>query len=209
VSYLPRKAVALLLPLAAVLMCTACAPPQARGGEESVFPASENAVFTDPASTDEILDIGIEPLQNVSGSSVKLTSVTLASPPAALRILNVRAYNAAQTQGFVLGQEGDLPTECPRQYEPHPVDAIITPAHQSSLWYVVIAVAFSKPGRYYLKRIRIDYTTDGHQGWQYQDIDTTVVISDPPDPGPKPLPSSAVCGLQWSRFRRRHGYLEW
>ena len=68
-------------------------------------------------------------------------------------------------------------------------------AHKSSQWYVVIAVAFSKPGRYYLKRIRIDYTTDGHQGWQYQDIDTTVVISDPPDPGPKPLPSSAVCGL--------------
>ena len=66
-------------------------------------------------------------------------------------------------------------------------------------------MAFSKPGRYYLKRIRIDYTTDGHQGWQYQDIDTTVVISDPPDPGPKPLPSSAVCGLRWSRFRRRYG----
>lgn len=128
VGYLPRKAVALLLPLAAMLMCAACVSPPARGGEESVFPASENMTFVDPSSTDEILDVGIDPLQNVSGAAVRLTSVTIASPPAALEILNVRAYNAAQTRGFVLGQAGDLPTECPRQYKPHPVNAFITPA---------------------------------------------------------------------------------
>jgi hypothetical protein len=57
-------------------------------------------------------------------------------------------------------------SECPRQYKPHPVNAFTTPAHKGSLWYVVIAVTFSKPGHYYLKKIRIDYTTDGHEGWQ-------------------------------------------
>jgi hypothetical protein len=85
--------------------------------------------FVDPSSTDEILDIGIQPLQNISGASVRLTSVTIASPPAALEILNVRAYNAAQTRGFVLGQAGDRPTECPRQYKPHPVNAFTTPVN--------------------------------------------------------------------------------
>ncbi|HEY1967899.1 MAG TPA: hypothetical protein VGH89_08120, partial [Pseudonocardia sp.] len=68
------------------------------------------------------------------------------------------------------------------------------PSRASSPWFVVIAFTISKPGRYFLGKVRIDYTTDGHKGWQYQDIGTTMVIGNPPDPGPTPLPASAVCG---------------
>jgi hypothetical protein len=72
------------------------------------------------------------------------------------------------------------------------MSSYLTPPHGSSSWFVVIAFTISKPGRYNLRRVRIDYTAAG-PGWLYIAINTTVVITNPPDPGPTPLPQSAVC----------------
>lgn len=79
-----------------------------------------------------------------------------------------------------------LRTQAPGSY--------VTPPHGASSWFVVIAFTISEPGRYYLKQVRVGYTAAGHPGWQYIAIDTTMVIANPPDPGPTPEPSSAVCG---------------
>jgi hypothetical protein len=149
-------------------------------------------------NTSEITDLGIDPLPNRSGSPVRLKSVTIASPPPELHILNVRAYNYTQAKVVVIGSAGDLPTECPHQFRPSPVDSFITPARSTSSWFIVIAFTISKPGRYSVPGLRVDYTTDGRKGWQYLEIDTTVVVHDPPEPGPTPLPSTAVCGLSSS-----------
>jgi hypothetical protein len=76
-----------------------------------------------------------------------------------------------------------------------PIDSFILPAHSKSSWYVVIAFTISKPGRYNLRRLRVDYTTNGRRGWQYLEIDTTVVVHGPPKPGPTPDPTTAVCSF--------------
>jgi hypothetical protein len=180
--------------LAAMLICTGCVSPQAAGGEHDVFPASGGTTSVMTSNTDEINDLGMYPLPNLAGSSIRIESVTIASPPPGMRTLNVRAYDYDQTKNVVIGGAGDLPTECPRQYKPHPIDSFITPPHaKKPSWFVVIEFTISKPGRYSLRRLRIDYTVDGRPGWQYFDVDTTVVIHGPPKPGPTPEPSSAVC----------------
>jgi hypothetical protein len=106
----------------------------------------------------------------------------------------VRAYDYRQTKETVTGGAGDLARECPDLFKPKPINSYITPPHGASSWFVVIAFTISKPGRYYLGKVRVDYTAEGEPGWQYIAIDTTMIIANPPDPGPMPEPSSAVCG---------------
>jgi hypothetical protein len=145
------------------------------------------------SKVDEITDIGFEPLYNRTGDPILLRRAAFVSPSPDLHILNVRAYNYRQTEETVLGQSGDLAKECPHLFKPKQISSYLTPPHGSSSWFIVIAFTISKPGRYNLKRVRIDYTAAGHPGWQYIAINTTVVITNPPDPGPTPLPASAVC----------------
>jgi hypothetical protein len=45
-----------------------------------------------------------------------------------------------------------------------------------------------------MNRIKLTYTTRGHRGWQYQNIDTSLTVVNPPMPGPVPIPRSGICG---------------
>jgi hypothetical protein len=40
----------------------------------------------------------------------------------------------------------------------------------------------TKPGRYHLGWIRMDYTAGGRSGWQYQNLDYAVTAMNPPRP---------------------------
>jgi hypothetical protein len=42
------------------------------------------------------------------------------------------------------------------------------------VWIVMLALQFSKPGRYYLSQIRINYLADGKPGWQDQNLHLTI-----------------------------------
>jgi hypothetical protein len=66
--------------------------------------------------------------------------------------------------------------------------------HRDSGWFVVITFSISKPGVYHFDRAKIRYVTDGQHGWQYQNLDTSYHIIDPPLPGPVPIPRSGICG---------------
>jgi hypothetical protein len=177
-----------LLPALLAAACTAST------GQRTVFPDATGTSSKMHMSTDEITDIGFEPFDNISGDPIRLRSVSFVSPPDALRVLNVRAYDYKHTRDVPVGGAGDLAKECPGLYEPRPPGSYVTPPHGASSWFVVIAFAISKPGRYYLGKVRVDYTAGGHPGWQYIAIDTTMIIANPPDPGLTPEPSSAVCG---------------
>jgi hypothetical protein len=39
----------------------------------------------------------------------------------------------------------------------------------------VLSLTFSEPGWNYLRRVRIDYTTGGQEGWQYQNLNQTMI----------------------------------
>src|SRR5258706_12258830 len=56
-----------------------------------------------------------------------------------------------------------------------------------------VRVRISKPGTYHLDKLRLSYWTNGSRGWQYEYLKITYKISNPPLPGQRPLPKSAVC----------------
>jgi hypothetical protein len=59
---------------------------------------------------------------------------------------------------------------------------------------VIVEFKISKPGTYHLRKLKVSYSTDHTHAWQYEYLRITIKVSNPPLPGPRPLPKSAVCG---------------
>jgi hypothetical protein len=142
-------------------------------GHATVFTIVSGFSEGGPATTIDIVDIGVPGSQNVTAHSVRLTGISLASVPRSVHLRSVIAYPPGPGVGIVTG---NLPKQC-SQYKPYPITADVTPPHSAAQWNIVIAVTFAKPGRYNLHHVKIYYRTDGHRGWQYQDLNTTMVVS--------------------------------
>jgi hypothetical protein len=180
------------MPVALLLLVAGCS-----GGQQDVFTAFSGFTSSFPTQTQEPEDVGLSTrwLNNQSDHRVRITSVRFVDPPKALHMLNVLAYSFADTHGAgIISQAGVLYKECPKEFKPHALNSVTFPPHSIPPWLVVLAFTLDKPGVYHLNRVRIDYQTDGHSGWQYQYTNATVTVKNPPLPGPKPLPPSAVCG---------------
>jgi hypothetical protein len=81
------------------------------------------------------------------------------SVPSAVHVTSVTAYlDDANNIGM---ETGDLLNYCRKQDRPYPMNDVVTPPHSDSAWYLVIAIRFAKPGRYYLGRARISYMVSG------------------------------------------------
>jgi hypothetical protein len=187
----PRR---VILPLTALVLLAACSSPA--GGQQVVFRVAGGYTTSWPAQTEEVEDTGLSWgwLDNTTSHTVRLTSVRFADPPPSLHLLNVTAYSYKDTHYTgIISQAGVLPKVCPREYRPHPISVVTVPPRRNAAWLVVLAFTISRPGVYHLNRVRIGYETSGHGGWQYQDINATITVKNPPLPGPRPLPPSAVC----------------
>src|SRR5215813_10062647 len=187
----------MLYAAAAVLLAVApgCSSPAPRRDGSRVVLAVQTGI-TDgyTRNTDEIVDIGLPALHNLTGHAVRLLSVQWVGQPASARI--IRIYGSAYADlghGFI-GAEGNLPIACPGYYQPVPLTSVVTPPHGDSRWFVVISFTITKPGFYHFNRVKIRYVTDGQRGWQYQNLDTSYKIVNPPLPGPVPIPRSGICG---------------
>ncbi len=182
------RALALIL----LLLVAGCS-----SGQQDVFTIDSGFRSAFPTHTLEVDDIGLSAgwLHNQTDHSVRITSIRFLRPPAQLHILNVLAYSYKEVLGFgIISQAGVLEKECPNQFKPRALRSVMFPPHSDPPWLVVLAFTLNKPGVYHLNRVRIDYQTDGHYGWQYQNTNATITVKDPPIPGPRPLPPSAVCG---------------
>jgi hypothetical protein len=166
------------------------------GGSQNVFALQGGYTTGFPTHTLEVDDIGLSHgwLYNTTDHSVHIVSIRFVASPATLRMLNVLAYSWADTHNTGLINDGGvLSKECPSQFKPHPLSVVTVAPHANANWLVVIAFRISKPGVYHLDQVRIDYETQGHKGWQYQNVNTTVTVKNPPLPGPTPIPASAIC----------------
>ena len=85
----------------------------------------------------EIIDIGLPPLHNLTGHTVRLRWVRCINQPPSARIISVYAYTYAQVRHVFIAAEGSLPIACPGQYRPAPVTSVVTPPHGHSRWFVV------------------------------------------------------------------------
>lgn len=171
--------------------CTNTDP--AAGGSQAVFPVQTGATESGPVHRDEVTDVGLPLLHNTTAHPVRIRSVQWVNQPAAAHILNIYAYNYRRIGHGIDATEGNLPVECPSEFRPSPISSFVTPPHADAAWFIVIAFTINKIGLYHLDRVKISYTTDGHQGWQYQYLNITINVHNPPWPGRLPLPKSAIC----------------
>jgi hypothetical protein len=194
-KYMPKVPVSCLIVavLAGVLLASGCssAPP----GPRDAFAVETDLTDSVPTNVDEIQDVGLPGLDNVTGQSVRLRSVRLVSTSSAMRQLSVNAYSMNRVgYGGIQAQAGNLPVECPGQFVPAPVSAFSTGPHAQADWFVVISLLITQPGTYHLDEAKITYTSGGTTGWQYMYLGVTFIVRNPPKPGPRPLPPSSVCG---------------
>lgn len=135
------------------------------------------------ATTIDVLDVGLSHLYNLTGQSVRLSGVQLVSVPSAVHLRSATAYTGSIPVGI---GRGDLLKYCRKADKPYPLTDFATPPHSASPWYVVMAITFSRPGRYYLGRVKVYYVTAGQHGWQYENLNATMVVTRPPS-GAKPV----------------------
>src|SRR5262249_44447453 len=143
------------------------------GHENAVFALATGFYQAIPATTVDVVDVGVPGLANRSDDSARIRGVSLVSVPSAVHLRSVHAYLGPGV-GLI---HGDLPRLCRNDYPSHPVTNAVALPHQGSNWHVVLAITFSKPGRYHLRRVMLYYTSGGQRGWQYQNLNTTITIT--------------------------------
>jgi len=132
----------------------------------------------------DVVDLGLSQLTNLTGQRIRLRSVTLVTPPRGVHVRSVTSYYQPHSNDLALGL-GDYLRYCRRTDHPFPVTAAVARPHTYSRWLVVIALTIARPGRYHLGRAKISYTADGKDGWQYENLSTTL-FGVPTPPGAKP-----------------------
>ncbi|MHB1597055.1 MAG: hypothetical protein ACYCO9_22890 [Streptosporangiaceae bacterium] len=159
---------------ACALLGTGCSPVT---GEHVVFQIASGFSNRATATTADLVDIGMPDLINQSGHAVTIRRVSLVSAPPSVHLRMVTGYLPIRGGEVLAFAIGNYVQHCRRVMRPYRLTSVINPPHQHSRWYLVISLNFSKPGHYYLRRVRIDYTTNGHQGWQYQNLNQTMIIT--------------------------------
>lgn len=169
--------------LCAVVPAAGCS--SGGGGQRTVFAVARD--FGQGLHGDrpiDIVDLGLPQLFNTTDQRIRLRAVTLVSAPRAVHVRSITAYVFPDSGALGIGR-GDLLRYCRKTDRPYPVTAAIAPPHQYANWLIVIAFTIARPGRYHLGRAKVSYTTGGHSGWQYQNLNTTIQ-GIPTPPGAKP-----------------------
>jgi len=169
--------------LLAAIITGGCSGTDRRGREQAVFHVQTNIRLGQGANVNEIIDIGLEPFANTTSQPVRVRSIHLVRMPAAVHLVSVRAFSCQLMNGCVFTAVGDMTSECPRQFKSVPLNTVIVPPRKTSYnRQPVVAIRVSRPGRYFLGRVRIDYTSNGQHGWQYQNLWFTAIVVSPPRP---------------------------
>jgi len=174
----------LALAAALLLALAGCSPATAPSREAVVFSLATGYTQLVRATTADVVDIGVPELDNISDHGVGLRDVRLVSHSPAVRVRSITAYVYGPEGGIGLGH-GDLRKYCRKIDKPYLVNSVTIAPRAVSRWYLVIAMTFTRAGRYQLSRVRIDYVASERADWQSQNLNTTVVIRQA-RPGTKP-----------------------
>ena len=110
-----RVIVTLLL----ALLISGCAT--ASDGSQDVFVVQHGVTQGGPASTIDVVDIGVPLLHNMTASTVTLRWVRLAEHYRGMRVLYVTAYKYSQVGEGIAAGLGDLRKRCGKEMTPYPV----------------------------------------------------------------------------------------
>jgi hypothetical protein len=137
-----------------------------------------------PATTADVVDVGVPIFTNRTGLPIRLHQITFAVRSFHVRLVRVIAFRADR-DGYISATRGDLVQHCHAAYQFVPVTNVVIPPHADTDWEVMVVVRFDAPGRYQLAPVRITYAEAGRAAWQQQNLNTTMVIS-AARPGQKP-----------------------
>jgi hypothetical protein len=95
--------------------------------------------------------------------------------------LSPRPCTTAEHEIRACDQLGDL-AKC-FDYTVLPVTRIVEPPHGESDWRLLVSLVFTKPGRYPVYLLKVDYVEDGQRHWDYVRADISLrAISPSTDP---------------------------
>jgi hypothetical protein len=89
-------------------------------------------------------------------------------------------------------QCGDLPAECLGVFVRATLSSFTIPPNGQGGWLVVVEFRVTRPGTCAISSVKIAYSTNSDTGWQYDDLDVAVHVSNPPLPGPAPVATASV-----------------
>lgn len=167
-----------LIGLAAVGLLAGCSQGSV-ASESVVFTIARDPHLSGVVAPNEILDVGLPQLFNLSGNAVKLTRVTIATNNPAARVRYVAAFRYGWPFKNLRVARGNL-LACRARGQSYPLTDVVTAANSDSGWYIVIGLSFSKPGHYSLGPAKIYFYTHGHHRWQFQNMSTVVTVSAKP-----------------------------
>lgn len=174
IGTLARRSCASLGVAVLVAACTGSS-----GGERAVFKVGTDFSQGGPATTIDVVDVGLPLLYNQTQDGVTLRQVSLVAVPESVRF-RVYAYRYSQVRSGVGIIHGDLLKRCRHADTPYKIADVVVPPHSYSKWVVVIAIRFTKPGRYVLRKAKVRYRADASDGWQYQNLNTTIAVTSAP-----------------------------
>jgi hypothetical protein len=176
--------VRLVLLAAALLIATCAVALGLSARSDPVFQAGTGFAQRGPATTADVINVGIPPRRSNGDLPVRLLQVSLVTDSPHVHLLRVIAFRPDNI-GYMPMSLGDLLQHCRAAYAPRPLTDVVVPPHEFPDWDVMVELTFDAPGRYVLGPVRIAYAEAGRLGWQDQNLNTTVVISAAP-PGRKP-----------------------
>jgi hypothetical protein len=172
--------------LAVAGLASACASPGPAGPMVTVFETSKQTGVTARGyvPTNTILNFGLS-LVNQTKSAVRILSAQLVTPSGNdVRTVSFTAYSGRMAS-LPTGMQGNLPKVCPVFFShPYPVSAIVAKPHAWSTWFLLASFSLTRPGRYNLAVVKINYETAGHRAWQFL-YDSVTLIALPPAAGKK------------------------
>lgn len=182
-----RSTIAISLAAAATaMMLAACSGPAGPDGTEGTAIQSHPYMnLSGEAPTGTIIDFAGD-LYNSDRTSFRVLSVRMISPSGpGIGDVTLRALAPSLDQGGTFAYfQGDL-AKCPKRrgYRVRPVNRIVEPPHGWSDWRLLVSLVFTKPGRYHLYLLKVDYVEDGQRHWNYVRADIPVrAVSPRTDP---------------------------
>jgi hypothetical protein len=177
-------AISLAVAITAMILAADAVPSGPDGIQGSAIQSHPYMDLSGEAPTGRIIDFAGD-LYNWDGTSFRVRSVRMISPSGPGIRVTIRALAPSRDNGGTFAYfQGDL-AKCPKglDYKLLPVARIVEPPHGVSDWRLLVSVVFTKPGRYHLYLLKVDYVEDGQLYWDYVRADIPVrAISPKTDP---------------------------
>ena len=162
-------AIRLAAPLVAMALSACSAPFGPDGTKGTAIQSHPYMQITQEVPTGTIINLA-DLLYNHDSTSFRVRSIRMISPSGpGIRDVQIRALAPSLDEGGTFILQGDLAKCPPGQLGSGavPVTRIVEPPQRWTDWRTLVSLVFTKPGRYHLYLLKVDYVEGGQRHWDY------------------------------------------